>query len=125
MSHNATKDKRQDNAPPAAIEKLGRRYHHIGILTTSPRKGERYIEHLKFHVERFDKSLYGIEWMRFDSDCPISELIRTVPYMAFEVDDLDAAIKGKTLLGEIISPSKGVREAMIIDDGAPVELLDY
>jgi hypothetical protein len=97
----------------------------MGIPTNTPRPGERYIEHLKMYVEGFETSPFGIEWMRFESDCPISELVRTVPHIAFEVDDLDAAIEGKTLLGEISSPSKGVRVAMIVDDGVPVELLEF
>ena len=63
--------------------------------------------------------------MRFDPGCAVSDLVRTVPHVAFEVDDLDAALIGQTLLGEVSSPSKGVRVAMIIDDGAPVELLEF
>lgn len=57
--------------------------------------------------------------------CPISELVRTVPHIAFEVDDLETALEGKELIGEISSPSEGVRVAMIIDNGAPVELLEF
>jgi hypothetical protein len=48
-----------------------------------------------------------------------------VPHIAFEVDDLDAAVLGETLLADISSPSEGVRVAMILDDGAPVELLEF
>jgi len=125
MSQKSSKDKRRDSAPPAVIEKLRWRYHHIGIPTISPRFGERYIEHLKVHVEGFEKSPYGIEWMRFEPDGPIPELLRTVPHIAFEVDDLDGAIEGRTLIGGITSPSRGVRVAMIVDDGAPVELLEF
>jgi hypothetical protein len=36
--------------------------------------------------------------MRFDADCRVSDLIRTVPHIAFEVDDLDKELKGKELL---------------------------
>ncbi len=63
--------------------------------------------------------------MRFDKDSPISELVKTVPHIAFEVDDLDKEIKGKELLGEISSPSDGTRVAIIIDNGAPVELIEF
>jgi hypothetical protein len=63
--------------------------------------------------------------MRFDPECPVSELVRTVPHIAFEVDDLEAALAGHTLLGEISSPSEGVRVAMILDNGAPIELLEF
>jgi hypothetical protein len=125
MSKDLSRIKRKDDSSPMVIEKLGWRYHHIGIPTTLRRPGEKFIEHLKVYVEGFERSPYGIEWMRFESGSPISQLVRTVPHIAFEVDDLDAAIEGRTLLGGIASPSKGVRVAMIVDDDAPVELLEF
>lgn len=116
---------RRNPEPPAAVEERGWRYHHLGIPTTVPRPGETHLPHLKIHVSGFETSPYGIEWMRFDPDCPVSELIRTVPHIAFEVDDLEAAIKGRALLGGITSPSPGVRVVMIVDDGAPIELVEF
>ncbi len=117
--------KRQDHEQPPAVAQRGWRYHHMGIPTSTPRAGERYLPHLKIHVSGFDTSPFGIEWMRFEPDCQISELVRTVPHLAFEVDDLDEAIADQTLCGEVSSPSEGVRVAMIIDDGAPIELLEF
>jgi len=115
---------RKDHEPPAVATK-GWRYHHLGIPTDKPRPGERYLEQYKMYVSGFEASPYGIEWMRFEPGSPISELIRTIPHVAFEVDHLDAEIKGKELLGEVSEPSEGVRVAMIIDNGAPVELLEF
>lgn len=117
--------KRQDHEQPAAIAHRGWRYHHLGIPTTEPRPGERHLPHLKIYVSGFDTSPYGIEWMRFEPGCQVSDLVRTLPHIAFEVDDLDIALEGQTLLGEVGSPSDGVRAAMILDDGAPVELLEF
>lgn len=125
MSKNSFAEKRKDHELPAAIARYGWRFHHIGIPTDVPRPGEQYLEHLKMYVSGFETSPYGIEWMRFEEGCSISELVRTVPHIAFEVDDLEAAIKGRELIGEISSPSEGVRVAMIIDNGAPVELLEF
>jgi hypothetical protein len=116
---------RLDHEPPSAIAEKGWRYHHMGIPTATPKPDEVYLPHLKMYVSGFATSPFGIEWMRFDSGCAISELIRTVPHIAFEVDDLDAALAGLTVLGEVTSPSEGVRVAMVIDNGAPVELLEF
>jgi hypothetical protein len=63
--------------------------------------------------------------MRFDADAPYPEIIKTVPHVAFEVDDLAVALKGKEILTPPNSPSEGVMVAMIIDHGAPVELLSF
>ncbi|MBP1649153.1 MAG: hypothetical protein H6Q30_2598 [Bacteroidetes bacterium] len=116
---------RADHEPPIATAQLGWRYHHMGIPTTESRPGEKYLPHLKIYVSGFDTSPFGIEWMRFEPDCKVSELVRTVPHIAFEVDNLEEALQGRTLLGKIGSPSSGVRAAMIIDNGAPVELIEF
>ena len=117
--------RRKDHEPPSVVTELGWRYHHLGIPTGAPRSGEQHLPQLKIYVSGFEDSPYGIEWMRFEPGCPVSELVRTVPHVAFEVDDLEAEIEGKTLLGGISSPSEGVRVAMIVDNGAPVELLQF
>jgi hypothetical protein len=116
---------RKDSETPAAVEKWGWRYHHLGIPTDEPRPGERYLEALKMYVSGFDTSPYGVEWMRFEEGSPVSELVRRVPHIAFEVDDLEQALVGKTLLGEPSSPSEGVKVAMILHNGMPVELLEF
>ena len=116
---------RKDSELPSAIIEEGWRYHHLGIPTDIPRSNEKYIKHLKMYVSGLDTSPYGIEWMRFEEDSPISELVRIVPHIAFEVDDLDSALKGLEILSEPSSPSEGVRVAMILDNGAPVELLEF
>jgi hypothetical protein len=115
---------RKDHEPPAVTAK-GWRYHHMGIPTNTSRAGERYLSHLKMYVSGFETSPYGVEWMRFEPDCPICELIRTVPHIAFEVDDLDREIQGKQLLGGVSEPSEGVRVAMFVDNGVPIELLEF
>lgn len=102
-----------------------RRFHHLGIPTQTPRAGERYIEHLKFFVSGYETSPYGVEWMRFDSDCPLPELVKTVPHVAFEVDDLEAELAGKEILIQPNSPSPGVTVAFIVDNGAPIEFLCF
>ena len=109
--------------PPAC--QSGWQYHHIGIPTTDPRQDEEYLPHLKMYVSGFETSPYGIEWMRFEADCPISHIIQTTPHVAFKVDNLEEAIEGKTLIGEISSPSEGIRVAMFLDNGVPVEVLEF
>ena len=116
---------RQDHEPPPAIASYGWRFHHLGIPTVTPRAGEHYLADCMAYVQGFDASPYGIEWMRFESASPVSELVRTVPHVPFEVDDLEAAL---TQIGDqtaITSPSAGVRVAMFEDNGAPIELIEF
>ena len=101
------------------------RYHHIGIPTEDIKPNEKYLPEYKLFVSGFDLSEYGVEWMRFEKDSPISDLIKTVPHIAFEVDDLEEAISGKDIIGAISSPSTGVRVAMICENGVPIEFLEF
>jgi hypothetical protein len=117
--------KRADAAPPAAIAERGWRYHHLGVPTTSPKPNEKYLEKFKLYVSGFDTSPYGIEWMRYEPGSPVADIIKTVPHIAFEVDDLEAALVGKEILTPPNSPSEGVRVAMIIHNGAPIELIQF
>ncbi len=116
---------RRDDEPPAAVAELGWRYHHLGVPTAVRRSGERYLPRYGMWVSGFDSSPFGIEWMRFAPDSPVPALVREVPHLAFEVDDLDAALEGRDVLMPPGTPSAGVRSAMIVHDGAPVELISF
>jgi hypothetical protein len=124
-TENNNSVKRKDTEQPFAVSKRGMRFHHIGIPTNEIKENEKYLPEYKFYVSGFETSEYGIEWMRFEKDSPIAEIIKKVPHIAFEVDNLGAAIKGKELIEEISSPSKGIKVAMILENGAPVEFLEF
>ena len=116
---------RKVDEPPAAVAEWGWKYHHLGVPTDVPRDGESYMERFKMYASGFESSPYGIEWMRFEEGSPIPEIIRTVPHLAFEVDDLEVALEGKEVLTPPNSPCEGVVIAMILHDGAPVELMQF
>lgn len=116
---------RKGHEQPAATSLRGWRYHHIGIPTDVPQPGEYYLEKFKMYVSAFETSPCGIQWMRFEPDSPVHPLIKSVPHVAFEVDDLQAAIAGQEILTAPNSPSEGVTVAMILDSGAPVELMQF
>ena len=104
---------------------MSREYHHLGIPTDIKRTNETYLEDFKMYVSGFDTSPYSIEWMRFEPDSPLPELVKTVPHIAFKVTDLEGELDGKDVIIEPNSPSKGVRVAFIVDNGAPVEFLEF
>jgi hypothetical protein len=116
---------RRSQEAPRAVARLGWRYHHLGIPYTEPRAGETHLEHLGIHVRGFETSPFGIEWIRFDPHCLVPDIVRTVPHVAFAVDNLEEALEGKDILIPPNAPSSGVRVAFILDDGAPVELLEF
>jgi len=121
------KYRRSDSEPPEATERWGWRYHHTGIPTDKIMPGEEYLPEFRLYHCGFESSPFGIEWMRYEPDSPVDNLIKTVPHVAFEVDDLDAELKKHDfrLISPPDSPSNGVRVAMIEHNGAPVELIEF
>lgn len=132
MKHGETKKHkivkiRQDHELPKSIVSWGWKYHHLGIPTQKKMPNERYLSSFKFYVSGFSNSPFGIEWMRFEKDSPISRLIQTIPHLAFEVEDLDYELANRDfkMISEPNSPAEGIKVAMIEHNGAPIELIEF
>ena len=110
-----------------AVANWGWKYHHAGIPTTLKMPDEKYIPHFNFYISGFGNSPFGIEWMRFEPDCPFPELIQTVPHIAFEVQNMESELANRDL-NVIVPPNysaQGIRVAMIEHNGAPIELIEF
>lgn len=118
---------RLDHELPLCIEEWGWKYHHMGIPTDKVMPNERYLSQFKFYVSGFNTSPFGIEWMRFEEDSPISDIVKSIPHIAFEVEDLDIELTKHNL--NVITPpnppAEGIRVAMILHNGAPIELIEF
>ena len=101
------------------------KYHHIGIPTKTKMPREKYLPQFKMYVSGYEDSVYKIEWMRFEPECTLPEIVKNVPHVAFEVDNLLEAIKGKKVIIKPNSPSEGLQVAFIEDNEAPVELMQF
>jgi len=99
------------------------KYNHVGIPTSGSFEGEIPLPHLKLTVSDHKNNPFGIQWQRYWEGAPYPDLAKTVAHVAFEVDDLQAAIKGQKVIIQPNSPSRGVVVAFIEVNGAPVELL--
>ena len=87
--------------------------------------GERYLQKFDTYVSGYESSEFGIEWMRFGPQAPVPNLVRNLPHIAFEVDDLEGELAGREVLIAPNSPSEGVRVAFMVENGAPVEFLQF
>jgi hypothetical protein len=99
------------------------KFNHVGIPTAEAFEGEIPLPHLKITVSDHLNNPFGIQWQRYWEDAPYPDLVKTVPHVAFEVDDLLAVLQGQHVIIEPNSPSPGVTVAFIEVRGAPVELM--
>ncbi len=100
------------------------KFNHIGIPTTGRFEGEIELPHLKMTVSDHRNNPFGIQWQRYHDDAPYPDVVKTVPHVAFEVDNLKEALKGMTVIIEPNSPIEGLVVAFVEVNGAPVELME-
>jgi len=100
-------------------------YSHMGIPTQTPREGESYMEDAKLYLTDFEKSPFGIEWLRFEEGSPMPEAIQKIPHVAFKVDNLEKAIEGQEVILEPMAIDESLRVAFILSEGVPIELMQY
>lgn len=102
---------------------MKKKYHHVGIPNEEIRQDEIPIPAVKAHVTNAEANPYGIEWIRFEADSPMPNIVKRVPHVGFMVDDIDAMIEGKMVIVRPFEPLPGLKVAFILENGAPIEFL--
>ena len=100
-------------------------FHHVGIPVKEKMPGMSYNKELKLFTTDYFQNPYGIEWMYFDHDNPLPNIIKDMPHVAYKVDNLIEAIKGKHIIIAPASPTKGVTVAFILDEMNLIEFLQF
>lgn len=85
---------------------------------------EYYFESYKVYLTPYDTSEFHIQWCRYEEGSTFPELVKTIPHVAFIVDNLEEAIKGKKVLYRPFTPVENWHVAFIEECGAPVELIE-
>ena len=70
-------------------------FHHVGIPVPDVMPGMIYVPELKMHALGYFDTPYAIEWMRFDEDNALPQLVKKQIHVAYVVDDLDSALRGR------------------------------
>lgn len=101
----------------------GLRFHHMGIPTDTVRPGERYSERFRMYTSD-NKGSLRIQFHRFEKDCPLHALIKSLPHVALQVEDLLKSIEGRKVIFGPYEPIPDYKVAIIDDAGVPVELIE-
>lgn len=97
-------------------------FHHLGIPLEDGINEGIYSEKAGMYTSD-NPGKFRVQWHRFTADSPLHTLIKTVPHVAFKVEDLDAAIEGEEVILGPYEPIDDYRVAIINDAGVPVELI--
>jgi len=102
-----------------------RELHHFGIPTNTHQKNENYMAGAKLYVTDVGDSPNRIEWLRFEEGSPLPELLKTTAHIAYKVGNLKEAMADKQILMEPFSPVSGLTVGFIVEEGAPIELMQF
>ncbi len=102
-----------------------RKINHFGIPTLTKQSGEVYVEDLRVWLTNFNESPNKIEYLRFDQGSWLPELIRKIPHIAYEVDDLESELKDAKVLVEPMQVGENLTIAFIEEEGVALELMQF
>ena len=103
----------------------GYKFSHWGVPTPEEKEGMTYLEDIKTAITDFAASPFAIEWLKFDADSPMPELIQKMPHVAFVVDDIQAALKDEKVIVEPFPVGDNLTCAFIDGGGFAVELMEF
>ena len=102
-----------------------RAFHHIGLPTDDPQAGETYVEETKVWVTDPADHSCRVEYLRYEKDSPVTGPLRERAHVAYRVDDLAEALKGKELLLDPFTPMPGLSVAFFEEDGVVIEYMQF
>ena len=100
-------------------------FHHVGIPTTNYLPEDSHNADLKMHATGYFETPYAMEWMNFDEDSSLPEVIKTQPHIGYVVENLEDAISGRNIVLAPTSPAPGVKVAFVLEGRDLIEFLQF
>ncbi|WP_336984393.1 hypothetical protein [Cedecea sp. VD21] len=98
-------------------------FHHFGIPLQDSLTEGTYSEKAGMYTAD-NPGQFRVQWHRFTDESPLHPLLKTVPHVAFKVDNLSKAIEGEDVILGPYEPIDDFFVAVINDNGAPIELIE-
>ncbi len=102
-----------------------RKINHYGIPTCESQQGEFFVDGMKVHLTDYSKSPNRIEFLRFEEGSWLPEIIQKVPHIAYEVPNMEEALKGANVIVEPCPGGENLTIAFIVEEGIPIELMCF
>ena len=102
-----------------------RKLVHFGIPTNVVREGETYSEDMRLFLTNPDESANKIEFLRFEPESTMPEILKTHAHIAYEIEDFESEMAGKTVIMDITKISDTMSIAFVEEEGIAIELIKY
>ncbi len=101
-----------------------RTLHHIGIPTSVKQANEGYNADMRLFITDPADSINKIEFLRFEKESTMPELIKSTTHIAYQVDSIAKELEGKIILFPATKMSDSMTIAFIEEDGIAIELIE-
>ncbi|MCL1921501.1 MAG: hypothetical protein FWG50_10595 [Kiritimatiellaeota bacterium] len=99
------------------------KFHHFGVPLAAKRDDMNFGSELKVWFTDPFASPHKIEFLWFEPECPLAASVQNGPHVAYEVENIEEAVMGKSVLFPVTELVPGFKIAFIYDGGIPVELM--
>lgn len=102
-----------------------RKFNHVGVPTSVRQPKETYSPEMKLFLTDFNESPNRIEFLRFEDDSTMPDLLKTHTHIAYEVDDMEAELEGREILLAPVTNAERMTMAFIVEEGIGIELIHF
>ena len=104
-----------------------KRFHHVGLRAREPQPGEFFVSKTKVWVTNPNRHPNHVEYLRYESDSPITEDFMDAPHVAYDVDELEPHLAGKDVYLEPFDVGEPpyATVAFTREDGLHVEYMKF
>jgi hypothetical protein len=124
MSENVRVVKLNQHAERTHITMAMNEFHHFGVPTNVQGSTETYLEEAKVYLTDPESNPYRIEFLRFEPDSPMPEVVKTKPHAAFVVDSIEDSLQGQNVVIPPFDATDTLRVAFLMDGDALIEVME-
>ena len=101
------------------------KFDHVGYRSFEKQEGEFYYAPNKVWITDASKHPFKIEWLRYEEDSLVPDIVKNQPHIGFRIKNLVEASRGlELLLGPMIIDEKTVVGFYLSRDGGVIELME-
>ena len=103
-------------------------FDHVGIPTREQKQEETFVAATRVWITDAHRHPFRVEWLRFESDSPVTGPLREMPHVGYRVDSVERIAElsqGMKVLLEPFDAGFAVAGFYQTADGANIELVWY
>lgn len=100
-------------------------FHHVGLRAWEKQPEEDWVEDSRCWVTDPREHPNQIEWLRYEPDSEVPDVVKNTPHVAFKVDKLEPHLEGEEVAIPAFEVGEFARVAFIVRNGLVYEFMEF